>query len=186
GDDCRGKPDQEPSAGDAPSAHVVDSVVAWDSALAAFRSTGDSVTVLTGATSRGELVSALAEAIATHDTAQLRSLVLSRAEFAWLYYPTAREAHPPYELPPDLMWFRLSSQSEQGISKALRLLGGRPVGVIDHACEPTLERVEGRNRLRGGCIVRRTAGGDTLHESLFGLIIERDGRYKFVSYANRL
>jgi hypothetical protein len=34
--------------------------------------------------------------------------------------------------------------------------------------------------------VRRVAATDTIEERLFGLIIERDGRFKFVSLANKL
>jgi len=39
----------------------------------------------------------------------------------------------------------------------------------------------------GPCVVRRlTAQRDTIDERLFGLIVERGGRYKFTSYANKL
>jgi hypothetical protein len=31
-----------------------------------------------------------------------------------------------------------------------------------------------------------TATGDTIGERLFGLVVERGGVYKFVSYANKL
>ncbi len=39
----------------------------------------------------------------------------------------------------------------------------------------------------GPCFVRRlTANRDTIEERLFGLLIERGKRFKFVSYANKL
>jgi len=48
-------------------------------------------------------------------------------------------------------------------------------------------QAEGANRLWHACRVRRTAeAGAALEQRLFGSIIERDGRYKFVSYANGL
>jgi hypothetical protein len=33
---------------------------------------------------------------------------------------------------------------------------------------------------------RRPAAGELVNERLFGLIVERDGRFKFVSLANKL
>lgn len=110
---------------------------------------------------------------------------LSRAEFAWLYYPSSPMARPPYELPPALMWFRLQGESEKGASRLLRERAGGSLGYVGHRCgEP---RVEGANRLYPSCEVRRvTAAGDTVTERLFGLIIERGSAYKFISYANKL
>ena len=133
-----------------------------------------------GAPSRDALVRGFVTALERRDTAALVDLVLTRAEFASVYYPTAREALPPYELPQDLMWFRLVGESDRGLRRALDELGGRPLRYRGHTCgEP---RREGRNRLWGWCRVR--LGEDEI--SIFGLIVERDGRFKFVSYANKL
>lgn len=140
---------------------------------------------LEGADGREELVRRFVGALEQRDTATLKLLVLSRAEFAFLYYPTAREALPPYELPPEVMWFRLVGESEQGLQLALERFGGRSVGYGGHHCgEP---RQEGANTLWGWCRVQSTApDGQTADLALFGLIVERAGRYKFVSYANKL
>jgi hypothetical protein len=166
---------------------VVDSAVPREEALRRFRDDLPEVARLTGGTSsREQLVRAFVGAVAARDTAALRTMLLSRAEFAWLYYPTAREANPPYNLPPNLMWFTTQGRSEGGIRAALEQLGDRPIRYLSHACAPKA-RVEGENSLWGFCLVRyRAEGGDTLQRQLFGLIIERDGVYKFVSYANQL
>lgn len=119
-------------------------------------------------------------ALEQRDTVALRDLVLSIAEFAYLYYPTAREALPPYELGPELMWFRQSGESEQGARRALDEFGGRKLGYAGHICG--YPRHEGRNTLWGSCRVRLGDG----EQVLFGLIVEREGRFKFVTYANKL
>lgn len=139
-----------------------------------------------GAPSRDALIAAFAGALERRDTAALADLVLSRAEFAWLYYPTNPQARPPYDLAPDLMWFLLRNTSEKGARRLLGERAGVPLNVVGHRCDPATSR-EGRNTVTGPCIVRRlTARGDTIEERLFGLILERGGRHKFVSYANKL
>jgi hypothetical protein len=166
---------------------VVDSAVPMDDALRRFREVLPEVTRLGGGeASRERLVRAFVRALGARDTAALRAMVLSRAEFAWLYYPTAREANPPYNLPPDLMWFTQQGRSERGIGTALETLGGHPIRYLGHDCAPE-PRIEGENRLWGFCVVRYlNEGGESLRQQVFGLIIERGGVYKFVSYANKL
>jgi hypothetical protein len=103
-----------------------------------------------------------------------------------LYYPTNPQALPPYDLNPDLMWFMLSSGSAKGITRALGELGGQHLGYAGYVCDSIPSR-QGSNTIWGPCAVRlHPEGRDTASERLFGLIVERDGRYKFVSYANKL
>lgn len=160
---------------------------ARDSRLIRFRSGMPAVDRLSGgASSREELASRFLQAVTARDTATLRQLVLSKAEFAWLYYPTAREALPPYDLDPGLMWFAHEGRSEGGIRAALEVLGGRGDTYLGLDC-PVPARQEGRNSLWGFCRIRhRPQGGAASTDQLFGLIIERDGVYKVVSYANKL
>lgn len=138
-----------------------------------------------GLDSREALVRSFAQALEAGDTAALRRMVLDQAEFAWLYYPSSRLSRPPYELPPDLLWFQMVGQTERGASLLLAERAGVPLGYLSHQCPS--RREEGANRLYGHCVLRRvTATGDTIGERLFGLVVERGGVYKFVSYANKL
>jgi hypothetical protein len=165
---------------------VVDSLVPIEEALRRFRrdlprpeELGDA------AGSREELVRALVRSLEARDTARLRALALQVDEFAWLYYPTTRFSKPPYELPPELMWFQIQGQSAQGASRLLAQRAGMPLRYLGHACDSV--RTEGENHLYGHCAVRHvTAAGDTVAERLFGLILERGGRFKYVTYANEL
>jgi len=64
--------------------------------------------------------------------------------------------------------------------------GGRPLGFAGHSCATPLER-QGENTVWSGCIVRRAGnGGDTTALRMFGSIIERGGRFKFLSLSNGL
>ena len=169
-----------------PAIRQIDSAVPIDEALRRFRQDLPKQEALRGGlVSREKLVREFVHALEVQDTAALRRMVLSAAEFAWLYYPSSPLSRPPYELAPALMWFQLQGESERGASRLLTERSGRPLQYIDHAC--SAPRVEGRNRIHSHCELRHlTPVGDTVAERLFGLIIQRDGSHKFVSYANRL
>lgn len=168
-----------------PPTHI-DSVVPRAVALARFQETSPRPTTLAGgASSRDQLVRRFAQAVTVADTAALRRMVLSRGEFAFLYYPTSREGLPPYELSPELMWFMMVERTNRGATALVQERSGRPLGYAGYRCLGD-STVEGRNRLWGPCVVRRVrAVGDTVEERLFGPIVERDGRFKFVSYSNK-
>ena len=164
----------------------VDSAIPIDEALRRFRRELPKPDALEeGAGSREKLVREFVRALEVQDTSALRRMVLRADEFAWLYYPSSPLSRPPYELAPALMWFQLQGESEKGASRLLAERAGSPLRYLDHACAPA--RVEGKNRIHSHCELRHLApGGDTVTERLFGLILEREGSYKFVSYANRL
>jgi hypothetical protein len=165
----------------------IDSVVPRAVALARFQGASSRAAALTGgAPSRDELVRRFARAVEAGDTASLRRMVLSRGEFAFLYYPTSRQGMPPYDLSPDLLWFMMVEQSNRGATALIQERSGGSLGYAGYRCLGD-STVEGRNTLWGPCLVRRKqAVGDTVEERLFGPIVERDGRFKFVSYSNKL
>jgi hypothetical protein len=166
---------------------VVDSVVPRTVALARFRlGLAEPRELFRGAPNREALVRAFINALERHDTGALGELIIDRAEFAYLYYPTAPEAHPPYDLSPALHWFLLSEESIKGLGRLLHDRGGRPLGYLNHTCDPRPSR-QGENTVWGPCVIRRIeASGDTVTERLFGPVIERGGRHKFLSFGNQL
>jgi hypothetical protein len=165
---------------------VVDSIIPREVALARFRQGMAEVTALQGgAPTREALVRAFVEAATRSDTVRLRALALTRAEFAWLYYPTTPQALPPYDLAPGLMWSLLELHGAQGLRHLLAELGGRPARYRSHRCDARAS-VEGANTVYGPCVVRLALDGAVSEERLFGLIIGREGLFKFVSYANKL
>jgi hypothetical protein len=169
------------------TASVVDSAVPRDVALTRFRECCGRVDSLSGgAPSRDALVRRFVHAIETKDTASLRELLLTRSEFAWLHYDTSPQGLPPYNLSPALMWFLLEGNGAKGLGRALDEYGGKPLGYLDYRCDEKTS-VEGENTLWGPCAVRRVEpDGDTVQVRLFGLLIERGGRWKFLNYSNKL
>jgi hypothetical protein len=169
------------------TAGTVYSAVSWSEALHRFREGLAPTDSLVGAaTSRPALMQAFVRAVERRDAAALERLALSRQEFAWIYYPTNPQAVPPYDLSPSLYWFLLEGRSRKGLAHLLTDRGGRPLRYVGVRCDSTVSR-EGENTVTGPCsVLRLQERGDTIAERLFGLVIERRGRWKFVSYANKL
>ena len=145
----------------------------------------DTPTVLTaGENSRDALVRHFVRAVERADTAALGRMLITRGEYAYLVYPSSPFTRPPYNQPVWLAWFMLNRESGPGLKRLMDRLGGRPVRYLGYECDPT-PFVESTNRLWRNCRVRRApAPGDTLAGRLFGVIIERAGRFKFASYEN--
>lgn len=173
--------------GQAEAAVHVDSARAVPRALAEFRRGLPEPRELGGgfATDRDSLVSRFVAALQTSDTAAFMPMTMSRAEFAWLYYAYDPQSKPPYELPPDIMWYQRMQQGERGISRALQKFGGRPLAYRGYACEDSTRM--GENEVWTKCRLDVVdAAGSRVKARLFGGIIQRGGRYKLVSYANEL
>ena len=137
-----------------------------------------------GASSRDALVRDFVTALAAGDRQALGRLTLSRAEFAYLYYPASRDARMTNGLPPTLRWDLLTLNSEKGIGRALDRMGRKPMrlGGINCSGAPV---TMGAVRQQDGCTVQLTLADSSVFTGrLFGSIIEYRGRFKFVGYSN--
>lgn len=185
---CAGDADRTNAARDLPPGYVIDSALPIDTLLARFRATlPDTPTALVGGERSPErLTRALLSALSAHDTATIQRLVLNRSEFGWLYYPHTRYTKRPYELGPELLWIQVNENSEKGIVRLLRRYGGSRLRFDALTC-PDSSVVEGPNTITGPCQVTFAAADSAARTmQIFGSIIARDGRVKFVSYANEL
>jgi hypothetical protein len=174
------------SAATATAPGIVDSVFPPEEAMRRFREGLPAVSRLENAApSRDALVRRFVRALEQRDTAALRTMVVTRAEFAYLYYPTSPHARPPTQQPPALVWFLHLENSEKGVGRALDRFGGRRIGLRGYTCA-TPARVEGGNTIWDDCPLRIGAGDDTATVRLFAGVIERAGQFKILSYANDL
>ena len=162
----------------------MDSVIPIAEALDRFRADLREPTGLHGPESRDALVRELIDALRESDTLALEHIAVTRAEWAWLYYPTNELSRSPYELPPALAWFQLQETNRKGALRALREFGGRTLRYDGYQCaaDPT---VEGENRIWTRCTVSLGRDGEApVTFRLFAAILERDGNFAFLSYAN--
>ena len=75
------------------------------------------------------------------------------------------------------MWFLMQEGSRKGLLRALEQRGGRSLGYVGYTCDDAPSH-QGENTVWASCLVHQ--------ERLFGPILERGGRFKFVSLANKL
>ena len=163
----------------------IDSILPAGESLRRFRAGLPVVTELTGAArTRDKLVLEFISALERADTAALAKLRVSRAEYAFLYFPSSVYSRKPYELPPDIAWLLSEQNSEKGSTRLLRRLSGRELRFDGYTCGPSAREQD--NVFWRDCQVSYTdpAGSVRVTRRLFGAIIQREGRYKFLSYAN--
>jgi hypothetical protein len=166
----------------------IDSALTIEEQLRRFREgMGDPLTrMLGGAPSRDSLVRAFVARLAVADTAELVALAMNAREFADLYYPGSRYTRPPYEMAPSLVWMQFQLNSEKGLVRLLRRVAGQPIAYDGHACPGEAVTV-GSGRVWESCTVSVTLGdGSAITARWFGGIFERDGRFKFIGFANEM
>ncbi len=168
--------------------YIVDSILPVEEEVRRFRAAigGVALTRFADASdSRNALVARLAAAIAANDDRALQRTRVTAREFIDLVYPESPYTKAPFRQAPGLVWTLIEEPSNSGRRRLLSNLGGRPLAITRLSCGAKPE-TQGRNRLWNGCTVRYTSGGDAPRDGrLFGAIIERDGRFKFMSLSNQ-
>ena len=164
---------------------IVDSVFPMPEMITRFRAGLPEVRALAGGEISPESLAAkFVLALAEGDSRTLSLLALSRAEFAYLYFPYAADAQRDGGLSPALRWDGILRNSEKGISRALDRIGRKPLKFDALQCQTPPSRL-GPMTQQDGCTVRLTlADGTAFSGRLFGSIVGIGGRYKFVGYAN--
>jgi hypothetical protein len=166
--------------------YIVDSILPVEEQLRRFRADlPDSLRAFDGGqSSREALVREFVRRLESSDTTALVRLTVSRAEYAWLVYPDSPLSAPPYRQAPDVAWMRHAAASKAGLGRLIERLGGSTLGMKSWSC-PGEPVKEGDNTVWRDCVVRfekPATGEQTLR--LFSGIIERNGRFKILSYAN--
>jgi hypothetical protein len=164
----------------------IDSILPMEEYLSRFRQgLAEPPTLSGGAEGREALARRFLAAVSRRDTSALLGLLVSRAEFAWLVFPGHLYARPPYDLDPEIFWLQIRAQSAKGMGRTLERLGGEPIEFTRLRCE--LDTVQVRSdavRIWSPCRLSYRQNDTGLSGRLFGSIVERDGRAKFLSYAN--
>jgi hypothetical protein len=164
-----------------------DSIFPIEEEIRRFRATLDTLPSDLGPNapaSRDQLVRQFVTHLDRADTAAAAALMITKAEFGTLYYEHTRYTRPPYRMSPALLWFLTVQNSEKGLGRALAAYAGSGVRLASYRCEAE-PRVEGPNRIWQDCPLElERPDGVRLQKRLFAGILERNGRFKFVSLAN--
>lgn len=173
------------TAADSIAGDVVDSILPMAEYVKRFRQSLPAADTLSGgARSEKELVEGLLRALSSRDRSALIASLLSKSEFAWLYFPRHIYAEPPYELDPAIFWLQIQAGSDKGYARLLEYRGGLRLEYVTHTCKDATT-VSPPLHERNQCDVTLLVDGQRRREQLFGSIVEFEGRYKFVSYSNQ-
>ena len=147
---------------------------------------GDPVTSFAHASaSRETLIRRVVRDVTHADSTDLAAAAVTPREFIDLVYPSSPYTHPPYEQPPDLVWMQIASPSAAGYRRLLARRGGQAFSYLGHTCAGKPDR-QGPNTLYLDCFITvRDPQNERIKQRWFGTIIERDGRFKILSYRNQ-
>jgi len=166
--------------------YIVDSILPVEEQLRRFRVglTEVPAQFAGGASTPNELAQAFIHSLEVSDTAALVRMTISKAEFAYLVYPESPNSRKPYQQSPDLVWLQHSAASGTGLTRLLNRLSGSGIRFRSLTCDAEPIH-DGSNRIWRNCAVRfAPRSGDPVSLQLFAGIIEREGRFKILSYAN--
>lgn len=166
--------------------YVVDSVFTPEENLRRFQATvtGPVPTALSGgAPSTDALLRQYWGLLSTGDTLAMTPLIVSRAEYAYVYFPESDEGASG--LPPHIGWELILAQTGRGLTRALRIAQLGPSTVVRTTCSDEPRRV-GQGKLYGPCgvVIRRDGREETVW--LVKSLYERNGVHKFLGLQNEL
>jgi hypothetical protein len=185
---CVGQAGDAGDTAEAESGRVVDSIFPMEEQIRRFQATVADTpsTFRGGAPSRDDLVDAFLDAVRARDTEALAKLVVDRGEYAFLYYPYSHFAAPPYELPPDILWFQTQNSQSRALFRLFGQMDERALDARGYRCEEDALELGPTVGWDDCFILVSGRDGDVVDLRLFGTILMHDGRYKFLSLSNEL
>ena len=168
--------------------YIIDSILPVEEEIRRFQATIPvrPTAFSNAARTRSELVKQFVRALEQNDTTGVRQLVVDRAEFAYLVYPTSPNVAPPYRQSPGLVWLLRSASTDKAVHRLFGRFGGKPLGYAGFTCSGAVDR-QGANTLWSECVMKHvTTQGDSAQLRMFGAIVGRLGQFKFLSLTNGL
>ena len=136
-----------------------------------------------GAPSSDALIRRYWTLLVAGDTLAMTPLIVSRAEYAYLYFPESIEGTSG--MPPAVGWELIVRQSGRGLTRALFQAQRGPATLVRTVCTDT-PRTMGKNTLYGPCgvVIRRDGVEETVW--IAKSLVERDGVHKLLGLQNDL
>jgi hypothetical protein len=103
---------------------------------------------------------------------------VTKPELAYLVYPELPVSRAPYRQPPEIAWLLMQASTGGAISKLVNKAADR-FELLGYRCAVAPE-IEGAVTVTRGCVVRVREDGTERELRLFGRIVERGGRWRFL------
>jgi hypothetical protein len=167
--------------------YVIDSVFSPEENLRRFQATvvGAPPTALSGGERSTDAVLRRYWALlSTTDTLAMTPLIVSRGEYAFLYFPESAEG--PAGMPPHIGWELLLAQTGRGLTRSLAAAAREQSAPVAATVCSDVPRRAGRNTIYGPCgvVIDRAGVRDTIW--IVKTLIERGGVHKLMGLQNEL
>ncbi len=132
--------------------------------------------------SPADLGRAVVKTLNRGDADGLHWLRVNRDEyFSWIW-PAFPASRPPYNFTADFAWSNLNKKCIIGVGKWNRRYGCKNLAFVNLHFERPTEEYEGFKLLRGTVLTVQKTNGKSAELRILGSIVEKDNRYKLLSY----
>lgn len=121
---------------------------------------------------------AVVDALNDGDREALHAVRAGSDEYKTVLYP----AFPKTGFSADFAWDNLNRKCTVGVDKWLRRFGERDLAFVGIRFDRPTETYEGLRLHRGTVLSVRTPEGETRDLKILGSVVERENRYKLLSY----
>ncbi len=128
------------------------------------------------------VAAAVVDGLNRQDLASLERLAVTEDEFHYLVWPRQPAARPGRNIPWDYAWKDLASKSRLQLRGRVREWSDRGLSLVDVSFEGDTTDYQTYRVHRRSVLTLRDRRGQETRASVFGSMIEQDGRYKVFSY----
>ncbi len=135
-----------------------------------------------GAGSPEELARRFLDALARNEIEDVRRLAMTEEEFRTRVYPELPVSDPARNASSEFVWNMLHIRSESNLHSVMRQSGGRTLALEDIRFRGESEAYDTFRVHRESMLVLTDDAGERQTASLFGSVLEMDGRFKIFSF----
>ncbi|RKU31034.1 hypothetical protein C6499_05240 [Candidatus Poribacteria bacterium] len=125
---------------------------------------------------------AVVDALNNKDIEQLNRLRVQREAFLDWIWPKFPASRPPSNFPGDFAWSNLNKKCNIGMKKWSDRYGGHNLKFVGIRFDRPSETYDGFQLLRGTVLTLQNAAGEKRELQILGSVINKNNRYKLLSY----
>ena len=125
---------------------------------------------------------AVVDALNNNDIEKLNRLRVQRKAYLDWIWPEFPASQPPSNFPGDFAWSNLNKKCNVGMKKWIARYGGQNLKFVAIRFDESTETYKGFQLLRGTVLVLKNAAGEKGELRMLGSVVEKDKRYKLLSY----
>ena len=135
-----------------------------------------------GFNSPSEIGQAVVEALNQGDFRGLHQLRVTRKEYLSWMWPAFPASGPPYNYPEEFAWSNLDTKCSRAVKRLIKRHGENNLSFVKLGFEQKTEKYKDFQLLRSTVLTVKNDSGQQKTLKILGSVVEKDGRYKLLSY----